>query len=338
MLREEKLFIWDAAGRFAPFAEEAFNGCRHYRQDLIIYSLTQKGEKEPSRLIVKMMPIENPESGSGKQTYGPMFSLNYRTCPPERLKRICSMMKNKCLQAHEYYVGFGESDDGVHTGQISVEDFFSINPREDEPGAEIYLRDKAFFQSVLPDPMRPDFAALPLLTDAQKEKATEIDLSCADVRGRRYLTGLFSWYKSVRKLDLSAFDTAGVVDMREMFLGCKSLRRLDLSMFDFSSVRDMKGMFSLCPNLEEVILSDTVLDAGSIPHSTRTVASEDMSDMWRSVYISEGRQLADMALDRAMGIVNVPYRQATQEERERHLLYPVAEGRKMKFTIVPHRR
>ena len=108
MLREEKLFIWDTAGKFAPFAEEAFNGCRHYRQDLIIYSLTQKGEKEPSRLIVKMMPIETAGNGSGKQTYGPMFSLNYRTCPPERLKRICSMMTNRCLQTHEYYVGFGE--------------------------------------------------------------------------------------------------------------------------------------------------------------------------------------------------------------------------------------
>ena len=139
--------------------------------------------------------------------------------------------------------------------QIPVKEFFRIEPRKDEPGAQVYLRDKAFFLSLLPDPEKPAFSVLTLLPFASWSKVKSIDMTRADVSGRTTLKKLFEYY-SGSQLDLSAFNTANVTDMSGMFMRCRELQRVDLSSFDFGRVKTMASMFEDCRKLQDVVFPD----------------------------------------------------------------------------------
>lgn len=354
MQKEPKLYFWDAAGKFDAVKEEARDACRDScgnAYDLTIYSLTPKGETEPARLIVKMTPSGKEDSYlsarrlDAEEVSVSMLTLNYQTFPADQLKRLFSSLAGFFMYKNPA-AGYAQfSQDKAMLNQkrviqpIAVADFFGIDPREDEPGAQIYLRDKAFFLSMLPDPKKPDFSALPLLTDAQKAEVTSIDMTHADVSGRKSLARLFSGYRSIRQLDLSAFDTAGVTDMEDMFNRCYQLQRLDLSTFDFSQVEKMESMFCECYALKEVILSDTILGAGRIPHYgpyTSSYTTEYLNDLYRNEYIARGPELAEMAVKRLMKRDEsyVPFHQATEEEVRSYLGLQYSN---QKFTIVPHR-
>lgn len=339
MPKASKLYFYDAAGKFDAMKDEAHATCRN-EFDLTIYSLTPIGKSEPARLILKMTPIGEPDGYMSMQAGVSMFTLNYQAFPARGLKDICSYMNSmlrlelisnkrytKFGQGNELFRKFGRGSDLYMVKPITIESFFSLNPREDEPGAQIYLRDKTFFLSALADPERPDFAALPLLTDTQRVNVTAIDLSKADVSGRRVLSRLFKGCQNVSQLDLSAFDTSDAVEMEEMFFGCQSLRRLDLSTFDFSQVKHLKNMFDQCRNLEEVILSDTILNAGRIPHATGRSAQ-----VLKHNYYLSGPYPKEYDYDVEPEKIFVSFAGATDEEIHEHM----GLSRTAKLRIVPH--
>jgi len=350
MREESKLYFWDAAGKFDAVKEDAHAACRDSRgnaYDLTIYSLTPKGETEPARLIVKMTPAGRQDSYLSAQRPDveeanvSMLSLNYQTFPADRLKWICETLTTnfRFKNPATGYAELSRYEDERRNGMRSaaVVDFFGLDPREDEPGAQIYLRDKAFFLSMLPDPKRPDFTALSLLTDAQKAEILTIDMTHADISGKKSLAGMFYGYKRMEEVDLSAIGTTGVTDMREMFKRCYSLRRLDLSAFDFSRVENMESMFCECWKLEEVILSDTILGAGKIPHYIGSRTMEELNAIYKQEYIARGPNLADRTVESIMkkDEVDVPFSEATEEEVRRYL--GLQYGQQVKLTIVPHR-
>ncbi|MBQ2955288.1 MAG: BspA family leucine-rich repeat surface protein [Clostridia bacterium] len=349
MLKESTLFFRDAAGKFNAVKEEAHDACR-YSYDLTVYSLTPSEKAEPAYLIVRMMPVGTQDSYLSarrpdvKEANVSMLLLNYRTFPAGQLSRIIQTLKSNFRykdSAHGYIQLCRCDESGGHEIRpVSAADFFSVTPRTDIPGAQIYLRDKSFILSLLGDPKKPDFSALSLLTADQKAEAASIGLSRADVRGRYSLARLFDGYKSISHLDLSAFDTSGAGDMQEMFRSCENLRRLDLSSFDFSRVKWLKDMFSRCPNLEEVILSDTILGAGQIPHRADSYPIEYLNELYKSEYISSGPNLAEMAAESASKktdvLIGVPFHQATEEEIRRHLGFSADQP--VKLVIVPHQR
>lgn len=342
MKEESKLYFWDAAGKFDAVKEEAHRVCQD-EFDLTIYSLTQAGAKVPTALIVKMTPIGQPEGYLAGQAGVLMFYLNYQTFPVEGLTRIVNYMNSilslklysdPCYvqfgQGNDLFRGFGRGNDLYMVKPISIEDFFGLDPREDERGAQMYLRDKAFFVPMAANPEKPDFAALPLLTKDQKAKVAEIDMSSARLSGgRRVLSRLFKGYRSLCRLDVSALNTTGATEMEEMFSGCQSLQRLDLSAFDFSQVKHLKNMFSGCTNLEEVLLSDTILRAGGFPHNTGRKVQ-----VLRHNYFLSGPHAGEHDLQTESEICHVPFSEAEEEEVYKHLGLQYGQ---QKITIVPHR-
>ncbi|MBR2925093.1 MAG: hypothetical protein IKC28_08695 [Clostridia bacterium] len=114
---------------------------------------------------------------------------------------------------------------------------------------------------------------------------------------------------------------------------------MDLSTFDFSKVRHVKSMFGECLGLEEVILSDTILQARCIKtlQSFEGYSKEQLNDIWRSEYIAAGPQLADMAVERASKVrtrwVTIPFCEASEAEVRKEL----GVSGTTKITIVPHR-
>lgn len=358
MREESKLYFWDAAGKFEVVKEEAHHKCS-YTYDLAIYSLTPKGEEEPARLILKLTPIGKPDNYFSMQEGVLMHSLSYQTFPADRLKRICDVITARFqlrILSGEHYAVFTRGDDPFEVETIAAADFFEIDPREDEPGAQIYLRDKTFFLSAPPDlkkpgftapprpqvrdPKNPTFSELSLLKKDQKKEVISIDMSHADTGGRRYINRLFKGYKNLRRLDLSSFDTTGVAEMGEMFFGCQSLQRLDLSTFDFSKVHYMKSMFGECWGLNEVILSDTILQSDKMIPRVRAFEGytmEQLNYIWRQEYIAAGPQLADIAFERASKVRETTYSVHFHEANEEEVREYLGLRQTVKLTIVPHR-
>jgi len=350
MTNESKLFFWDAGGKFKSVKEQTYDKCR-LQYNLTVYSLTPKGEKKPTRLIMVMTPTEYPDGYLSvlrpdvKEAKVSMLSLDYQMFPAESLPSMCSHLASTfasktTLNCNKGCAALLEYSQGIHA--TSVADFFRIDPREDEPGAQIYLRDKAHFRRILSNPEKPAFCARSLLMASEKENLKYFDMSHADIGEVLYVNSLFSLfkgYKNLRELDVSTLDTTHIIDMSEMFHGCQSLRRLDLSTFDFSHVSYLKNMFAQCPNLEEVILSDTILQVGHVPHgSPRSYTAQELNEMSRWTYITEGPQRAAMVVDRAADSTThdyVPIGQATDEEVREYLGFP--RDHNVKLTIVPHR-
>lgn len=356
MEKRSKLICWDAAGKFDAVKEKAHQKC-WYQYDLTMYSLTPKGESKPTRLILKLTPIGKPDNYLSMRKGVLMHSLSYQTFPPEDLTRICSVITAKFLLEISWgghYAVFTQGDDPFRVRPVSVANFFALEPCKDEPGAQSYLQDKAFFLSVpsdlkrldyvppldsVPDRKNPVFAALKLLKNSEKAEVLSIDMSCADIGGKLYLNRLFEGYQNLRQLDLSAFDTTGVMEMGKMFFGCRSLQQLDLSSFDFSKVRHVDSMFGECFGLKQVILSDTILQARCIKtiQSFEGYTDDQLSDIWRHEYITAGPQLADMAVERASEVrtrwVTVPFCEASEAEVRKEL----GVSGTTKITIVPHR-
>ena len=346
VIGESTMYFWDPAGKFDAVKDEAFEMCRR-KYDLTIYSLTPKGMKDPSRLILKMTPAGDPDSYLStdrpdfKQANIGMLSLDYQTVPADQLKRTCKYLANTflskslmdCTKSYVYFAQCAGENGNIR--DITLADFFGIDPLEDEPGAQIYLRDKAHFLSMLPDPKNPAFAARLLLTVAQKAEVTSFDLTGADVCNRRCLNSLFSGYTSIRRLDLSPLNVPSVTEMNRMFLNCRSLQCVDMSAFDMSRVTDMRSMFSGCPALEEVIFPESVLRAYIITRVNEKITSEELNAIYRSEYIAAGPQLAEMAAKRAESI-KVSFGEATKKELYECL--GLAPDQRVKFTFVPQAR
>jgi len=365
MQPEGTFFFQDAAGKFDAVKEELRDAFCH-THDLAVYSLTPAGKDAPEHLVLKMTPAGKMEGYLSlnrldvDEAVLSMRLLDYETFSASWLMSICQRICGEIRSAREdmrpgHNVTLAECTSQERYLKISAEAFFTIAPREDEAGAQVYLRDKAFFLSMLPDPEMPSFSALTLLSLEQMTKVTFIDMSRADLSGRTKLNDLFEYCKMLRELDLSTLDTSNVTDMRGMFSRCESLQRLDLSTFDFSHVKDMRSMFMGCRNLEEVILSDTILRTDIVSrirdrlsHSTiatgRTVpyTTEELNEIYKMAYISDGPQLAQRAVEQAeksgkteyQSVKVVPSKQAVEAELCKHLALTYDQ---QKLTIVPHR-
>ena len=337
MREKSTLYFCDTGGKFSAVKDEALAAFLN-EFDLTIYSLRHTGEDTPSRLILRMTPIGMPDGYLSMQSGVYMLELDYQTFPVEGLKRICEFMRSKLsfqLLFNRLYMHVEHGNNpltkvGPMVSPITLKQFFSFTPCEDDPGAKIYLRDKAFFLSLLPDPRNPTFFSMQLLTEAQKHDVVSIDLSNVNVSGEISLPHLFEGYSSVRELDLSAFDTSSVTDMHEMFFGCESLQKLDLSTFDFSKTKHLQDMFGQCPNLKEVILSDTILGAGRFPHLTgKTVRALRNTTNVTCPYADN-----DFYCEDVPETIFIPFSQATEEERYSHLGLKYGQ---QKITVVPHR-
>ena len=178
-----------------------------------------------------------------------------------------------------------------------------------------------------------NFSALPHLTNDQKAEISSIDMTCADLNGQRNLSGLFENCKNLRELDLSMLNPNGVFEMRRMFKDCQSLQRLDLSGFNFRGVFYMDEMFSGCDNLQEVILSDTIYKAGRVHIGDNPYTPEELSEIWRSEYISSGPQLADIRTKNLTKGIYAPIGEVSEQQMRRYL----GLKNSTKITIVPHR-
>lgn len=362
MQKQSEQFFWDAGGKFESARDDAFRICRDC--NLSIYSLTAKGAAKPTHLVIKATPIGKPEGYMAKQAHVEMRLLDYNALPANSIKILCmkinALFRFTSVNEASFSAGLGkvnpncrsftgQGDDIIHFHYISIADFFALDPCDDEPGAKIYLRDKNFFLSVLPDPQRPSFSELPLLTKEQKIALTTIDLSHADISCYKDEGCVFHGYKNLRELELSSLDTTGFTSMGGMFYGCENLTRLDLSTFDFSCVANMRNMFGNCPMLKEVILPDTFLDVRCIPRTvvipparSTPLSREYLSQLYHDVYISEGPQLAELAVERATKDERptnqthyIPIREASEDELREYL--GLQDNPQTKLTIVPHR-
>ena len=344
-MEQAKRFFWDEGRKF-----DALKGDIPYASDknLTIFSLTPKGQKKPSRLIIRLTPADNPDGWRTsrrmdvKEANVTLLTMDYQAFSPDQAVSLCSGAARwlPLKLAKEGFVTLLRAVPGEKpkTARASVREFFAIDPCEDGLGAKEFLRDKAVFLSRLPDPARPDFSALPLLTDAEKAKVTEIRMQDADVSGRRYLDGLFKGFARLQKLDLSGMDTTGAVSLQDLFWGCASLRQLDLSAMDFSRVTNLRSMLAGCDALETVLLSDSILDAGNVPHAEKGYTVQQINAIGRHEYITSGPELAAMAMERAARdpspMICGPFRNATMDEVRKHL------GLKdnVEIRVVPHRK
>ena len=178
-----------------------------------------------------------------------------------------------------------------------------------------------------------NFSALSHLTNDQKAEIISIDMTCAALNGQRNLSGMFEHCKNLRELDLSMLNPIGVFEMRRMFKDCQSLQRLDLSGFDFYRVYYMDEMFSSCDSLQEVILSDTIYKAGRVHIGDKPYTPEELSEIWRSEYISSGPQLADIRTKNLTKGIYAPIGKVSERQMRRYL----GLNDSVKITIVPHK-
>lgn len=163
---------------------------------------------------------------------------------------------------------------------------------------------------------------------------TKVDLSCADISGMTNMNRLFLGFKNVEHFDLSSFDTSGVTIMNDMFYGCRSLTVLDLSGFDFSNVKEMKRMFGLCESLKEVVVSDSILCAGRVPHKTGRYVLEE-ENTWSGAHTPSQADFAGtLQMVNVPEVIEIPFGKATESERHAYL----GLDEHVKITIVPHRQ
>ena len=121
--------------------------------DICVYSLTPKGETSPKWLIVKVtqagcMDRYLDNNAQIPECYVVMEKMDYEKSSPMnlfgRVRRMTYVLKGKA--ENEIETSFYERN-GLSKNAVNTNDFFSIDvdSESNEPGAEIYLRDKEHF-------------------------------------------------------------------------------------------------------------------------------------------------------------------------------------------------
>ena len=146
-----KLYFYDEGKKFIDEKHSLKNltdDC-----DICVYSLTPKGETSPKWLIVKVTQAGCMDRYLDNNAQFPercvaMEKMDYEKSSPMnlfgRVRRMTYVLKGKA--ENEIETSFYERN-GLSKNAVNTNDFFSIDvdSESNEPGAEIYLRDKEHF-------------------------------------------------------------------------------------------------------------------------------------------------------------------------------------------------
>lgn len=152
MIIENKgtLQFYDSARRFIKEEYALRNLTREH--DVCVYSLIPKGKNAPEYLIIKAAMVSDTnkyQNGTTEELCLSMSIQNYNKTDPmglfnraRRLLYFCYALTGPRFWKREDYC--------YHEEPISAEEFFSIevDPDSDDPGVQIYLRDKASFLGI----------------------------------------------------------------------------------------------------------------------------------------------------------------------------------------------
>ena len=121
--------------------------------DICVYSLTPKGEKSPKWLIVKVTQAGCMDRYLDNNAQLPdccviVERMDYeKSSPMNLLGRLKSLTSVLIANIEDGIKAKLYERNGIFTNEIDANDFFSIevDSESNEPGAEIYLRDKEHF-------------------------------------------------------------------------------------------------------------------------------------------------------------------------------------------------
>ncbi len=156
LIIENKGLLWfhDSGKKFLGERHALCNLTRE--NDIWVYSLTPKGEKQPKYLIVKVMQagamqIQSDGTATGDAQCVVMEIMEYDKVHPMNLFSLTkevrgilqSNVRNQVSQTLLRQNGFLRD-------RLTPQEFFSIevDPASDDQGAKIYLRDKAHFLGI----------------------------------------------------------------------------------------------------------------------------------------------------------------------------------------------
>ena len=151
------LWFYDSGMKFLGEKHALKNLTRE--NDICVYSLTPGGEKQPKYLIAKVVAagaLEKQLDGTAKgaQCCVVMEIMDYEKMHPMNLFSLTNALVGTVGYNVKHYgepgcVGEPEffRKNGNFTSRLTAQEFFSIevDPASDEPGAKIYLQDKANF-------------------------------------------------------------------------------------------------------------------------------------------------------------------------------------------------
>lgn len=254
----------DSSRMLQPAREELEKTYQGYR-DLVIYSFTTSYLKGPTHLVVKMSPagmmdkyLSTPCENSGEPAVA-MMTWGYQNPRANQLIELCSIL-DSCLcslEEKKERFSFASWHAWAGTKSLTTYEFFKeeIYDHAMDAGAEIYLRDKAYFLGMMFTSAKPSLPKLMDMTLGERGSITELDLSAVDTSQLTGMKRLFRGLENVETLDLSSLDTSHVTDMEEMFFGCSSLHTVKVSSLNTSQVRNMHRMFYGCKSLKKLDLS-----------------------------------------------------------------------------------
>ncbi len=144
------LWFYDSGMKFLGEKHALKNLTRE--NDICVYSLTPKEEKKPKYLIAKVMQAGAMyHAASDKERYVVMEVMDYEKTDPMNLFTIVKGL-NAVLRSN-IYDNVKETfmrKNGLRSYSLTLQEFFSIevDPDSDDPGAKIYLQDKANFLGI----------------------------------------------------------------------------------------------------------------------------------------------------------------------------------------------
>ncbi|MBQ9855595.1 MAG: hypothetical protein IJO53_05315 [Clostridia bacterium] len=141
------LWFYDSGMKFLGEKHALKNLTRE--NDICVYSLTPKGEKQPKYLIAKVMQAGAIyHAASDEERYVVMEVMDYEKTDPMNLFTIVKRLNAVLIS--NIYDNVKETflrQNGLFRDPLTPQEFFSIevDPDSDDPGAKIYLQDKANF-------------------------------------------------------------------------------------------------------------------------------------------------------------------------------------------------
>lgn len=144
------LWFYDSGMKFLGEKHTLKNLTRE--NDICVYSLTPKGEKQPKYLIAKVMQAGAMyHATSDEESYVIMQVMDYEKTDPmnlfTRVKDLNAVLRSNIYDnVKEPFL----RQNGLRSYRLTPQEFFSIevDPDSDDPGAKIYLQDKAHFLGI----------------------------------------------------------------------------------------------------------------------------------------------------------------------------------------------
>ena len=153
--REKRGLLWfyDSGKKFLGEKHALTNLIRE--NDICVYSLTPKEEKQPKYLISKVtqagaMQKQSDGTATGVERFVVMSVTDYEKTDPlnlfYRTKNLCAFLSSNIREQMPVEAEFLRRK-GLRSELLTPQEFFSIevDPDSDDPGAKIYLHDRVRF-------------------------------------------------------------------------------------------------------------------------------------------------------------------------------------------------